>query len=250
MVVFLVIVVSWISTDLRHGPRRHPGRSRSAAEFFGVSLPWLAVVLVYIPAASAFRLSGSPAADRERANAPAFQVSGDRGVLTTRSCGGWHLAAGSYDVSQVVALYFLVGASIFAILDGRRLLRSEYAEGIIMRHQARSETHPLPGIDLSLNRRVPGDSGVGYRARDGHDLSGERRSPRPWPCHQGERSAITRWGSRFACWSSPTSAWLCSISCCDSARAARCIFGLFFVHGLGCYPWSAGLLCSCRRRCR
>ena len=152
-VVFLFIICSWIVSGI-FGIMGRTGTLVDLDQrltFFGISLPWLAVVLIYIAAvlfyvylAARRRISSERMHPLSKAQALAWMLT-----LSILLVGGiWQ--QDSYDVMQVVALYFLVGASIFAILTATPS-QSEYVKGLL-RATKRGETHLSAWDDLSLNR--------------------------------------------------------------------------------------------------
>ena len=111
-----MIFVAWISTAF-------VGRTAIMADldqqlkFFGIELPWLAVTLIYVSTALFFTfLAAHRRMGSERIH-PLSKVQGISAVLATSIlCVGGIWRQESYDVLEVVALYFLVATSIVAIV--------------------------------------------------------------------------------------------------------------------------------------
>ncbi len=147
--VFLVIMILWIGM-------RVIGRAGQLVDmdqqllFFGISLPWLAVALLYIFSALFFLyLAARRRMGSERIH-PLSKAQGLAAVLTISIlCLGGIWKQQSYDVLQVVALYFLVGVSIFSIMMVTPT-QAEYVKGLLRaRKQGLSK---LPAWDdLALN---------------------------------------------------------------------------------------------------
>ena len=118
--------------------------------FFGISLPWLVVVLIYIAAMLFYiylavrRRMGSERIhplSKLQALAAACTIS----VL----CVGGIWKQEAYDVLEVVALYFLVFTSIFAISMATPN-KAEYVKGLL-RAWKQGLSHLSPWDDLALN---------------------------------------------------------------------------------------------------
>src|SRR5262249_34042989 len=119
--------------------------------FFGVSLPWLAVVLIYIGATLFFVFLASRrrmASDRIH---PLSKVQAIAAMLTLSILlvgGIWKQE--SYDILQIIALYFLVGTSIVTVAMVTPT-QAEYIKGLLRaRKQGESQLHFWD--DLALNR--------------------------------------------------------------------------------------------------
>jgi hypothetical protein len=148
--VFLLIIVSWISTAFI---------SRAGVmvdldyelKFFGVTLPWLPVVLIYISSALFFiYLAARRRMGSDRIH-PLSKIQGFAAVLTTSIlCVGGIWQQESYDVLEIVALYFLVGVSIFALVMITPT-QAEYTKGLL-RAKKQGLEHLTPWDDLSLNQ--------------------------------------------------------------------------------------------------
>jgi hypothetical protein len=147
--VFLVIMFLWIGMGVigRAGLLVDMDQRLS---FFGISLPWLPVALIYIFSSLFFLyLAARRRMGSERIH-PLSKAQGLAAVLTISVlCLGGIWKQQSYDVLQVVALYFLVGVSIVSILMVTPT-QAEYVKGLLRaRKQGLSK---LPAWDdLSLN---------------------------------------------------------------------------------------------------
>src|SRR5262249_42097132 len=144
IIVFLVVVFSQIVGAFM---------SRSSIlvdldqrlSFFGVSLPWLAVVLIYIGATLFFVFLASRrrmASDRIH---PLSKVQAIAAMLTLSILlvgGIWKQE--SYDILQIVALYFLVGTSIVTVAMVTPT-QAEYIKGLL-RARKQGQSH-LPFWD-------------------------------------------------------------------------------------------------------
>ena len=147
--VFMMIMILWIGIGVifRAGVLADMDQRLS---FFGISLPWLVVVLLYIFSTLFFLyLAARRRMGSERIH-PLSKAQGLAAVLTISilSVGGiWKQEA--YDLLQVVALYFLVGVSIFSIMMVTPT-QAEYVKGLL---RARKQGHSnlAPWDDLSLN---------------------------------------------------------------------------------------------------
>jgi hypothetical protein len=149
-VIFLVIMFAWVGVALISRARVMMVDMDQQLLFFGLSLPWLAVTLIYI-AATLFYLY---LASRRRMGSerihPLSKPQGLAAVLTISilALGGiWKQQ--SYDVLQVVALYFLVGTSIFTIMMVTPT-QAEYVKGLL-RARKQGLSQLAPWDDLSLN---------------------------------------------------------------------------------------------------
>jgi hypothetical protein len=150
LLIFLLIVVSWLSTAF-------VGRAGVMVDldqelkFFGVALPWLAVMLIYIAAALFFiYLAARRRMGSERVH-PLSKVQGIGAVLATSIlCVGGIWKQEAYDVLEVVALYFLVGVSIFALVMITPT-QAEYVKGLL-RAKKQGLGHLSAWDDLTLNR--------------------------------------------------------------------------------------------------
>ena len=93
----------------------------------------------------------------------------------------------------------------------------------LLRATKRGETHLSAWDDLSLNRVFLATLGAIVLVTGTIIWRAAVAAPMALP-----QGAISNYpmGVALACWSSPTLAWLCSISCCDSARG-KMYFGLF-----------------------
>jgi hypothetical protein len=150
VIVFLVIVFSQIMGAFL---------SRSSIlvdldqrlSFFGVSLPWLAVVLIYIGATLFFVFLAARrrmASDRIH---PLSKVQAIAAMLTLSILlvgGIWKQE--SYDILQIIALYFLVGTSIVTVTMVTPT-QAEYIKGLL-RARKQGESHLHFWDDLALNR--------------------------------------------------------------------------------------------------
>jgi hypothetical protein len=118
---------------------------------FGISLPWLAVALIYIGAALFFvYLAARRRIGSDRIH-PLTKVQAIAAMVTLSMLlvgGIWKQE--SYDILQVVALYFLVGASLFTLLTATPS-QAEYVKGLL-RARKQGQSHLSPTHDLSLNR--------------------------------------------------------------------------------------------------
>jgi hypothetical protein len=150
VIVFLVIMITQIAGAFL---------SRSSIlvdldqrlSLFGISLPWLAVVLIYIAAALFFiYLAARRRMASERIH-PLSKVQGIAVMLTLSILlvgGIWKQE--SYDVLQVVALYFLVATSIVTVVMVTPN-QAEYIKGLL-RATKQGESHLRFWDDLALNR--------------------------------------------------------------------------------------------------
>ena len=152
MIVFLVIVITQIAGAFL---------SRSSLlvdldqrlSFFGVSLPWLAVMLIYIAAILFFVFL---AALRRMASDRIHPLSKAQGIaamltLSVLLLGGiWKQE--SYDILQVLGngFYFLVATSIVTVVMVTPT-QAEYIKGLL-RARKQGESHLRFWDDLALNR--------------------------------------------------------------------------------------------------
>ena len=119
--------------------------------FYGISLPWLAVVLIYIGATLFFVYLGARRRMRSERIHPLSKVQAVAAMLTLSILllgGIWRQP--SYDVLQVVALYFLVGTSIVTVAMVTPS-EPEYKKGLL-RARKQGLSHLPFWNDLALNR--------------------------------------------------------------------------------------------------
>lgn len=150
LAIFIMITVIWLSMAF-------VGRAAILADldqqlkFFGIELPWLAVILIYISTTLVFLfLAARRRMGSDRIH-PLSKVQGIAAVLATSIlCVGGIWKQESYDVLEVVALYFLVGTSIVAIVMVTPS-QAEYIKGLL--RARKQELGQLPAWnDLALNR--------------------------------------------------------------------------------------------------
>jgi hypothetical protein len=147
--VFLLIIFGWAGLSVIRRPAAIVDGNAQLL-FFGISLPWLAVALIYITAALFFIYV---AARRRMGSERIHPLSKPQGLAAVLTISILSLGAiwkqQSYDVLQVAALYFLVGASIFTIMMVTPT-QAEYMKGLLRaRKQGLSQLGPWD--DLSLN---------------------------------------------------------------------------------------------------
>jgi hypothetical protein len=150
LIVFLVIIIMQIVGSFL---------SRSSIlvdldmrlSFYGISLPWLAVVLIYIGATLFFVYLGARRRMRSERIHPLSKVQAVAAMLTLSILlvgGIWKQE--SYDVLQIVALYFLVGTSIITVVMVTPT-QAEYKKGLL-RAMKQGLSHLPFWDDLALNR--------------------------------------------------------------------------------------------------
>jgi hypothetical protein len=147
--VFLMIMLSWVGLNVVSRVRVTVDMDQRLS-FFGVSLPWLAVTLIYISAALFFLyLAARRRMGSERIH-PLSKAQGLAAVLTISIlCVGGIWKQESYDILQVVALYFLVGVSIFSMLMVTPT-QAEYVKGLL-RARKQGLSKLAAWDDLALN---------------------------------------------------------------------------------------------------
>jgi hypothetical protein len=120
-------------------------------KFFGIELPWLAVILIYISAALFFiYLAARRRMGSDRIH-PLSKIQGIGAVLATSVlCVGGIWKQESYDLLEIVALYFLVGVSIFAVVMITPT-QAEYMKGLL-RAKKQGIGQLSAWGDLALNR--------------------------------------------------------------------------------------------------
>jgi hypothetical protein len=150
VVVVCVIIALWLGSGLLSRASILVDLDQRLS-FFGVSLPWLAVMLIYISAALFFvYLAARRRMGSERIH-PLSKAQGVAGVVTISIlCVGGIWQQESYDVLQIVALYFLVGVSIFMIVMVTPS-QAEYLKGLL-RAKKQGLSHLSAWDDLTLNR--------------------------------------------------------------------------------------------------